>query len=302
MDTFKRIPGLIAIIMLVALVLLGVSTVSAQSDMEKVVKQFTDQSVIGYIQPIADMFGANMNSGYFHTAAIEQSGFHLSFDMIGMATMLSDGQKGYTATAPPGFNPATFQTATMFGGKGAVVTDAATGLSYRGSDGVFNTQVFPLAVPQLTLGNLYGTQVLIRYIPIPKMDNFPNVTLWGIGARHSISQYLPDVPVDLAAGIFYSSFTVGDFINYKGLAINGEASMSWSILTVYSGLQWEKSSMDLSYVSQDVSHTSVSVTMDGANTFRFILGVGLGLGPLKIFGDANFGSMTTFSAGFGFGG
>ena len=45
----------------------------------------------------------------------------------------------------------------------------------------------------------------------------------------------------------------------------------------------------------------VDITLTGANNFRFTVGVGLSLGILKIFADANFGSVTNYSAGIGFG-
>ena len=46
----------------------------------------------------------------------------------------------------------------------------------------------------------------------------------------------------------------------------------------------------------------VDITMDGANNFRATVGVGLHIVFFSIFADANFGSITMFSAGIGFGG
>jgi hypothetical protein len=43
------------------------------------------------------------------------------------------------------------------------------------------------------------------------------------------------------------------------------------------------------------------VSIDGANSFRFTLGAGLSLGVFHLFADANFGSVTQFSGGIGFG-
>lgn len=303
MDSLKRAFSPLAIAVLAVALLLGAGSARSQSELEKTLKQYGEETVKGYIQPVSDMFGANMNSGYFHTADVEAWGFHLSLDIVGMAAMVKDDQKMYTASAPAGFNPTTFQTATVFGDKGTEVVDQATGARYRGSDGIVNAQYFPLAVPQLTLGNIYGTQVTVRYLPVPKIgdDKFPEIKLWAVGARHSVSQYLPEFPVDLAAGAYYSSFTLGDFINYKGLAINAQASKSLSILTLYTGLQWEKSTMNLSYTANDAAQTSVNLDLPGANSFRFLAGLQLALGPIKFFGDANFGSVTTLSAGIGFG-
>ena len=289
----------------IAAILLVVVSCEAQSDLEKAVKQFDAQQVTGYIQPVTDLFGTNMNSGYSHSGAISTWGFYFRLDIVGMASMIQDAQKTYDALTPAGFNPGSFQAPTVFGGKATRVTDLGTGLTYSSpADGVINASVFPLIVPQLTLGNIFGTQVVIRYVTLPKMsgDNIPNLTMWGLGARHSISQYFPFVPVDMAAGIYFNSFTFGDFFDFKGVAVNAVASKSFSILTLYGMLQWEKSTMNLSYTPSDAMSPVVNLSMTGANTFRFTAGLELGLGPIKLFGDANFGSVTAFSAGIGFGG
>ena len=55
----------------------------------------------------------------------------------------------------------------------------------------------------LTLG------AYVRYAAIPKMENFPHIDLVGVGVRHNLNQYFPDLPVDVAAGAFYQKLTVG---------------------------------------------------------------------------------------------
>lgn len=291
------------LILLGVALLLSSGTALSQTDLENALKQYNGDAVKGYIQPVADLFGANMNSGYWHSAKMEKWGFHLNVDIVGMAAMVGDDQKSYDAPAPAGFSPSTFKTATVFGDKGTEIRNSL-GLSYKGSDGVFNTKVFPLAAPQLSIGYVYGTEAIVRYVALPKVgdEKVPQVSMWGIGARHSISQYLPSVPVDLAAGIFYDSFTAGDLINFKGLTFSAQASKSWSILTLYGGLAYESSKLNLSYTSTDPTvPASVDISLDGANKFRFTGGLCLSLGFMKLFADANFGSVTCYSGGIGFG-
>jgi hypothetical protein len=298
--------GRMLLVPIVVLLLAGVPTgVRAQTDLENALKQYGGETVKGYIQPIADMFGANMHAGYFHSAEIPKSGFHLELDFIAMGSMVGDDQKTYMAPAPVGFSPAKFQTATIFGGKGSEVASTVNpSLKYKGSDGIINTTIFPLAVPQLTIGYLFGTEASIRFITVPKIgDNkIPDITLWGIGVRHNISQYIPMAPLDLAAGFSYNSFTFGNIIDFKGLSFGAQASKSFSVFTLYGGLAWEKSSMNLKYASTDPAFpASVDITLDGANSFRFTLGAGLKLAFFSLFADANFGSVTNFSGGIGFG-
>jgi hypothetical protein len=245
-----------------------------------------------------------MNAGYFRSAEIRKSGFHISFDIVGMGALVGDDQKSFTAAAPAGYSPGTFKTATIFGERGTTVThQTVPGASYKVSDGVFNTSIMPLGVPQLTIGSVYGTDAVVRFVPIPEIeDDVPDVMLWAVGARHSLSQYFPTSPVDVAAGIFYSKFRVGDLIDFSGISIGAHASKRFSVLTLYGGLAWEKSSANLSYTHNDPTDpVSVNIDLDGANTFRALAGFQLTLGPFHLFADANVGAVTHFSGGFGFG-
>ena len=133
-------------------------------------------------------------------------------------------------------------------------------------------------------------------------NKLPVLTFWGAGARHSISQYIPYCPVDIAASFFYSKFSFGEVIKANGVAFGVQASKSIKILMLYGGLSYEKSSMDLSFKTTDPSSTPlVDVSLDGANKFRATIGVGVHFGIFKVFADANFGTVTNYSGGIGFG-
>jgi len=302
MQSFRRLPWLRSVAA-ASCTLLFLSAAGRAQSLESTLQQFNAVTVKGYIQPMADMFGANMNAGMFHSAEIGRSGFHLSFEIVGMGAMVGDNQKTYTVSSPAGFNPPTFQTATIFGGKGGLVTDAGTGFTYRGSDGFINTTLFPLAAPQLTIGDLFGTRAVVRFLPAPAFgDQYPKSSLWGIGVQHSISQYLTFLPIPVAAHYFYNKYSAGDLVNCSGTSIGLDASKKFSVLSVYGGIAWEKSSMELKYTPVSTQVLPVDITMDGANNFRATIGIGLHLGFFSVFGDANFGTITNISAGIGFGG
>jgi len=310
MNTLRH-PTLSSLVtLLVVSLLFSASVARSESDLEKALRQYNFESVKGYVQPVGDLFGTNINSGFYHSAAIPKSGFHLAIDIVAMGAMVGDDQKVYEVKLPAGFNPlgGSLKTATVFGGKGTLFEDyengQPTGLKFRGSDGIINTSLFPLAVPQLTIGYVYGTEATVRFITTPEISGgkFPKTTLFGVGARHSVSQYIPDSPIDLAVGVFYSTFKAGDIIDANSIAFGAQASKKFSVLVLYGGLQSEKSRMNLKYNSSDpLLPPAVDITLDGANTFRGTVGVGLALGVFNIFADANFGTITGFSGGIGFG-
>jgi hypothetical protein len=286
------------------LLILIPSTSPSQTALESALAAYGEENVKGYMQPFADLFGANMNSGYYWTAKVPVAGFTFEFDIITMGAMVGDSEKKFDATTPDGFTPATFESATIFGEKGGLVTDSPSQLSYRGADGVFNTSMMPLATPQIKIGSLFGTEFLGRGVYLPALgDNFESTTMWAIGARHNVSQWFGTLPVDLSAGIYYSSLTTGDLISFNGLMIGAQASKEFGVLTVYGGLGYQSSTLTLKYDSTVPSAPgTVEIELDGKNNVAFTVGAGLSFGVFKVFADINVGSVTNLSGGIGFGG
>lgn len=302
MRTTGLLASLLCIVVVCLLVLPSVSP--AQTAVESALAAYGEENVKGYMQPFADLFGANMNSGYFRTAKVPLAGLTFEFDIIVMGAIIGDSQKKFNASSPAGFTPGTFESATIFGQEGTLVTDSPTGLTYRGADGVFNTSMMPLATPQIKVGSLFGTEFVGRFGYVPDVgDDFESATLWAIGARHNIGQWFGELPLDLSAGIYYTSLSSGDLINFSGLMIGAQGSKEFGVLTVYGGLGYQSSTLDLTYDSTVPSAPGkVELSLDGENTVAFTVGAGLTFGIFKIFADINVGSVTNLSGGIGFGG
>jgi hypothetical protein len=288
------------------LLLCNVLPGAAQTRLESTLKQFSGDAVSGYLQPAADLFGADLMAGQYRTAAIPTTGFTIALDIVGMIAPIGAGEKEYTAKTPEGFIPATFTTATIFGDQGTTVPNSSfPALSYRGKDGIITSPILPLAVPQLRLGSVLGTEAMIRLLVLPKIGNeqIPESRLFGAGLRHSISQYLPMVPLDLAVAGFYTTFKTGDIIDVKGYSLGVHASKSFALVTVYGGLSYESTAMKVSYTSTDPNFSGqpVEVSLDGANVFRLTAGASLSLGFFHVFADLNAGKVFNFSGGIGFG-
>jgi hypothetical protein len=287
------------------LVLQPVAPSWAKSDFEKGLERYNGQTVKGYVKPLVDLFGANMQAGFYHSAALSTIMPHVELNLIGMGSLVSDDQKTYQARTPEGFDPQTFKTATLFGKKGVTVTDRNNpNLQYRGSDGVIDATLFPLAVPQLSV-RFAGTQAIARYVYTPEIsDNaFPGTMLLGLGLRHSVSQYFVLMPVEVAAGVFYNRFTIGDLVSYDGLSVGAQASRRFGVADVYGGLAWDSSSMNVKYDTEDpfAPQTKVDVDISGANIFRLTVGSAVYLKALRMFVDANLGPVVNFSGGIGVG-
>ena len=269
------------------------------SAIEDAMRQISADNVRGFVQPFINGLGANLNSGWYNTADIGDMGFHFRLQIIGMGTLIGDIDKRYSVVPPQPFDQIPVETATLFGDKGTVVTGPG-GTTYQFQNGQVKTSIMPTATLQLTVGNIFGTQAIIRYVPIPEIENFPKTTFFGIGARHSVSRYLPSSPVDLAAGFFYQKLTIGDIMEAKALTFGGQVSKSFSMLTLYGGVQYETSTLTLSYTNTS-TNTLVNTDIDGENHLRATAGLTLNLLIVNLNVDVSVGKVTVMSSGLSFG-
>jgi hypothetical protein len=296
--------GTVLIEAVVSLMIIIPSNAAAQNPFEDAVEQLNSDNVKGYLQPWVTTFGASLNSGYYHTADIGELGLTVRFDLIGMGTFVGDEQKKYKAKSP--FDGTEVETASIFGETGAVVSPDSL-VFYQFQNGQVKTSFIPFAVPQLTIGDLFGTQGVFRFIQLPEMNNIPKVSLIGFGARHSVSRYLPTIPVNLSAGLFYQSLKIGDLFEASTFTIGAQVSKSFAVLTLYGGVQYESISMDINYTYQGTipgyipADPKISLNIDGESQVRGTVGFNLNLLALNIFADINLGSAIAASAGIGFG-
>src|SRR5260221_1943620 len=123
------------ILLLWAVALFSTTYLHAQTDVEDAIKQLSSDNVRGYVQPLINGFGANMNSGWYHSAEISEMGLHFQFQIVGMGTFIGDGEKSYDAVPPLPYDQTPVRTATLFGGLGAAVADTSSGLTYHFQNG-----------------------------------------------------------------------------------------------------------------------------------------------------------------------
>ena len=258
------------------------------------------QSINGsmYLQPLADTFGANLNSGFFHTAEIKETGFHLYFGVKVMGAPIPDEQKTFIAKPENGFDPPpNTKLPTVFGSEENVYIDGQ-----ERPGGAWDTKILPIAVPQLTVGSSMGTELTMRWIEFKVDDNIGYIRLIGVGARHSISQYIPDCLVDITIGYLGQSFKVGDIVEANASYMGLQASYSYSVLCFYGGIGYERARLEISYTYEENGEDyDIRFHLSAKNAVRFTIGLALDLPALKIHADYNLASQQVFCAGLGFG-
>jgi hypothetical protein len=266
-------------------------------------QSFASEYAKGYVQPLVDAVGANLNSGLYQSADTESElDIYAGVKVIG--TFITSDMQTFNASSP--YNGQVSSTATILGGNGADIPGAITPPSkyLNGAAAFGNVKLVPLFVPQASVGNFMGTQLMIRYLPAQNVSDVGQVSFWGVGVQHSLSQYIPMIPFCLAAQVAYQNLTVGDNFDASALSIGVQASKKILILTLYGGVAYERCGMTLSYTytQPGTSQTQkLSLDFTGENTVRATVGASINVLLFKINADYSLGKIPVGSVGIGIG-
>jgi hypothetical protein len=282
-------------------IIAAVTPVTA-GQVEDFVSKYTGDNGEGYMQPLADAFGANLNSGLFHDARISKVRIRLYVGMEAMMATVGSDQKTFKAKTEH-FSPVqTVDAPTLFG-KNEPVTVTGTGGTVYTFPGGMNIKRLPIAVPQATIGGIAGTDLTVRWFATSSAKDLGDIKLMGWGIRHSLSQYMPLLPiVDIAAGFYSQSFKVGDIVDAKATLISLQASVTKTILVLYGGVGIESSKLNVSYEYNEAGSEpeKIGFELKGGNKMRMTLGAGLNLPGVNVHAEYNIGTQSVLSAGFGF--
>lgn len=278
-----------------ALIFLFLST-TILAQIEDRLNEIGEEDMVGYATPLATWTGTFLNSGGYYSASVSKL-FGFKISLIGMMISIPDNQTTFEVEDG-------VESATFFGEKGAAVPGSQGYVVYP--PGVNQTSV-PTGIPQIAVSTL-GSEVMLRFLPATQIEDV-EANLLGVGLKHSISQYLPLVPIDIAVQVMYNKFSLESpelNISTTNLAFNAHASRSFGLFTLYGGLQYETTTMDIDYTfkgaefGDELYEKEFSVNMDGDNNVRITLGAALRLAVLVINADVNIGSQTAFVAGLNF--
>jgi hypothetical protein len=305
----------------------------AQEDLGKQLSKVASQNAVNYLSPILTAWGADLNSGLYHSADLHDV---LGFD-VGLkvgAVMVKDEDRifdlvlpeqirygGVTLNAGVDYDKVISGVPTALGdlsGKAVIVKSTSTFASLRGqtiftTPKGFNVKFASLLIPQAAVGLPFGLEVIGRFVPnIILPDDAGKVNFIGFGIRHSIDQYIPLLPVDLSIHFMTQKLTISDMndrkiVSASGIAYGIEMSKTLALLTMYGGYQIEQSEWEVDLYNPDPSLTQfvgtpVSIDgfhVDGKNASRFHAGVRLLLAIINVHADYSFAAQPVIAAGVG---
>jgi hypothetical protein len=313
-----------------ALLLLGVLTASpahAQrgaddlGDLSEALSSVSAGYADNYVQPVSNAFGANINAGLFRSADVGDGlipllpfDVYLGVNVSGTLTssvnksfvpFAPDGQESFTSNGREftvsytgiGEVPTAFGETTPPAGD-LVIRDEQTGVPVaRGNapQGLVDTPIAPLPIPQLGIGSVLGTDLQVRYFPKTSLSTggstYGQVGLLGLAVRHDIDQWFPTpLPFNLAVQGAWNQFSLentmgestSEVVDANSWAVNVHASRGIPVLPLlfYGGVQYERFNAEYQYTldpPQSVGLPTAEISLDQTadNTVRGLVGFSL---------------------------
>ncbi|HEY3215156.1 MAG TPA: DUF6588 family protein [Candidatus Eisenbacteria bacterium] len=256
----------------------------------------------GYLGPLPKALSGTLNAAIFQTGNVPKASVDFTIGVRLMGVAFDDEDRTYRPTDPPGFTSnGPVDAPTVIGDEQAVAQSGQGGTTLYHPGG-FDIGEFAVAVPQLTIGSVMGTRAVVRWISLDLGDSdFGRLSLFGFGAQHSISQYFPGLPVDLAAGVFYQSFRIDDdLVDTKALHVDVTGSRSLGMLQPYVGVGFDRFDMEAEYDDSN-SGQKIRVDFDTESDAHLTLGALLHLPVVKLHGELNVASTNGAAIGLSFG-
>ena len=313
------------------------------SDLGNALRTISEGYADNYVQPVTNTFGAGVNSALFRGADVGNSlipGLPINVYVgVGVpGTLTASMEKSFQ---PFGGGQETFasnertftveytgsgEVPTVIGetdppGGNLVVRDQQTGSVVADApapQGLVDTPIAPLVIPQLAVGSIAGTDAQLRYFPKSRLSlagsSYGTVGVFGLAVRHDLDQWVPvPVPFNVAVQGSWNQFSLeNDFsgeaqevLDASGWAVNLQASKGLPLapITFYGGLQYETFNVDYNYtfpLNTTGPPPEISLSQSAANNFRGLVGVTFTAAVLRINVDYAAGSAhNVVTAGFG---
>lgn len=277
---------------------------AARAQLDVNVGGLDDANAEGYLKPLSGGLCSGLGSGTFRTGFIPQTGFHFAIGVEAMSIGFQDEDRRYRPTAPPGFISNDIrEVPTVIGDLESVTLEGQSGTS-RPFPGGFDMDYLVLAAPELRIGCVQGTRMILRYFVTELGDaDLGDMQLWGIGAEHSLTQYMQTPPVDVAAGLFYQSFEIGDVLTssfFQARVTGSRAIRPW--LEPYAGVGFDTYALKGEYTYTVLGdEQDIDLELDRENSLHGVVGVNLRLGGFAIHSEYNLAAESGVTVGFGYG-
>lgn len=274
------------------------SVVKSQS-FETLVDAYIDDNAAAYLQPLADLVSANINTGIREWSRVD-SNFHIRIGVITMASFPSKSMRTFMGKTGLGFEPEQEATVpTIVGKNEAVAVEGVNGTFFVFPVG-YNVRQLPLAVPQITLCGIFNTELSGRYFAFDLNNDFGKVDYLGFGLRHGLNAYFKTLPFDLSLGYYYQKFNVGSYMQGQNQLISaylGKSGKWWSS-QISLAYQTSKTKFQYSF-NEENNQKTYTVDVKGKYPVLVELSAALKLWLVNLHAAVSYNGPVTVSLGLG---
>jgi len=181
------------------------------------------------------------------------------------------------------------------------------GTKLGGVSGLADAGGVPFFAPQLTVGTLFGTKLTLRYVPKIPIPDIGDLSWTGFGIQHNLGYWFPIPVVDVAASFYSQSIKIDPLFEMKGtsfgLNVSKQFGFAFLNVTPYAGYMFESSTMTINYTppaadfGPGITPPNINFEIEGNNTSRLVVGLGLRLLIININADYNIGEYNSMTAG-----
>lgn len=256
-------------------------------------------NAVPYIQPLADILAANVNTGTREWSRIDST-FYFRIRGTAIYSWPSEKSKTFTAVTSEDFEPQQFVEVPTIIGRNEAVSVAGVNETYYVFAPGYNVDLFPFGSPQITVGGFLHSELSARFLTFPLDDDIGDVLFWGIGGRHDVSHYFKNSPVHLSLGYFY---------HYVGLEENVKSNHHLISAHVGKSGKWWSADLMVGYQKADVTADylfndgetieEVHLKLSNENPFIVELSLGAKFGVIGIHASASYADLLSASLGIG---
>lgn len=284
----------------IALCLIGLAGAGPSlAQLEINLEGLQDENLERYLDPLHSGLATTLNSAVFHTGYVPTEGFSFSIGVVAMAVGFADEDMVYAPTLPESYSGVTAAEVPTVIGDPAGATIAGPGGLKTKYPGGFDLEGLEIAAPQIAVGAVLGTRGILRYLAFDLGDTeLGEFSYLGFGVQHSISQWIPALPLDVAAGVFVHKFDLGDdLVKTTAYHLNITASKQFGVLQPYVGVGYDTISSDVKVVDEDDPDSSIDLSLESDTTMHLTLGAMVRLAVVGVFFEFNAAAGTGFALG-----
>lgn len=278
-------------------------------ELDDKIESLSEANAKEYLQPLLNSYSANVNSGLYNTAKVLKP-ITFGFFVNGSISFVPDEDKKFKIQTLGLEDESDYEewineeeTATVFGDEGAEIGPEGEEVSLpNGAD----ISAVPTAMPQFHLGLPKGNELMVRFMPAVEINkDIGDLGFWGLGFKHSVSQYLPLVPIDLALQGTYQSLSVGDIVDIESFSLNAQISKKLLMWTLYGGLSYENTKLTAEYEyepnieGEDYDPMKIDFESDADNDIRATVGFRYSLLLAKFYADYSYCKYPVVNLGIG---